>query len=179
MSSSTDKQSSNITPVCRAVSKPLSSARAGEAYLWIKCKPLAVSTIPLIPSFGSAKAASSNSFCISPLPKYPRSPLLRAEEQSDSVSASSPSVESPSWIFFCHFSMVCRASSLERVISAYNHQPFHSSPRMCPGEQTSLQLLGRRLSACLINKCAALIFPSEPSPAEGGGCVPALWLTAM
>ncbi len=41
----------------------------GLAYLSIRCNPLAVSTMVLISPGLRAKAASSNSFCMSPLPK--------------------------------------------------------------------------------------------------------------
>ena len=43
-------------------------------YLSIKCTPLAVSTIPLISPGFSAKAACSNSFCMSPALKKPLHP---------------------------------------------------------------------------------------------------------
>jgi hypothetical protein len=78
-------------------------ARGGVdwTYLWIKCKPLAVSTMPEISPGCNAKAASSNSFCMSPWPKYPRSPLFRALLQSDSVCANSSSVIS---LFLMRFS---------------------------------------------------------------------------
>jgi hypothetical protein len=39
--------------------------------LWIRCIPDAVSTGPLTSPFFSLKAASSNSFCMSPCPKKP------------------------------------------------------------------------------------------------------------
>lgn len=42
-----------------------------KTYLSIKCKPDAVSTTWLTSPGFKAKAASSNSFCISPLPKKP------------------------------------------------------------------------------------------------------------
>lgn len=41
----------------------------GGPYLSIRCRPLAVSTTPLISPGCRPKAATSNSFCMSPLPK--------------------------------------------------------------------------------------------------------------
>lgn len=75
------------------------------AYRSIKCRPLAVSTTELIWPGWRLKAASSNSFCMSPLPKYPRSPRLRADEQSDSVRASSPRVMLP-LLIFCSWALI-------------------------------------------------------------------------
>lgn len=59
-------------------------------YRSIKCTPLAVSTTPLTSPGLSAKAASSNSFCIWPFPNIPRSPLFLALLQSLSLIARSP-----------------------------------------------------------------------------------------
>jgi hypothetical protein len=64
-------------------------------YLSIKCNPDAVSTTWLISPGFNWKAASSNSFCISPLPKNPRSPIFRALLQSDSLTAKSASDTAP------------------------------------------------------------------------------------
>lgn len=64
----------------------------------MRCKPLAVSTTSLsCPTF-SANAASSNSFCITPRPKHPRSPNLWALLQSDSRLARLARVSSPDLI---------------------------------------------------------------------------------
>lgn len=82
----------------------------------IKCKPLAVSTTPEMSPGWSANAASSNSFCMSPRPKYPRSPLLRALLQSDSVTARSPREISPLLMRSWWASMIFCASSLLRVM---------------------------------------------------------------
>lgn len=102
--------------------------------LSMRCNPLAVSTIPLIWPGCSAKAASSNSLCISPLPKYPKSPLFLAELQSLSLMASSPRDTTPLLIFCSWPLMITMASSLDRVISL------------------SRQLAGRRLSRCFTNR---------------------------
>jgi hypothetical protein len=90
-----------------------------STYLSIKCSPLAVDTTSLSSPTLSVKATSSNSICISPRPKYPKSPRLRADEQSDSVGARSPSVEAPDRIVCSWTLMISKASSLVRVISAY------------------------------------------------------------
>lgn len=78
-----------------------------------------MSTTPEMSPGWSANAASSNSFCMSPRPKYPRSPLLRALLQSDSVTARSPREISPLLMRSWWASMIFCASSLLRVIFDY------------------------------------------------------------
>ena len=130
------------------------------AYLSIRCNPDAVSTIPLTSPGFSAKAASSNSFCISFLPKKPRSPLFQALLRSDPVTAKSPSVVCPDRICCSYPRRISFASSNDLVICG------------------CLQLLGFLLLLCLTRRWAALIFPS-------GGAVPSvlvfveLWFCAM
>ena len=60
----------------------------------ITCKPESESTTLLISSTFKAKDASSNGFCIFPLPKSPKSPPFFAELQSLSVDANSSKVVS-------------------------------------------------------------------------------------
>ncbi len=88
-----------------------------ETYLSIKCKPEAVSTTWLTSPGLSWKAASSNSFCMSPLPKKPRSPIFLALLQSDSLIANSPRVACPLRIRASWPRIMLMASSFVRVIS--------------------------------------------------------------
>jgi hypothetical protein len=74
--------------------------------------------MPLISPGCSAKAASSNSFCMSPRPKYPRSPFFRALLQSDSVSARAPRLALPLLMVSSCRLIMLRASSLDRVMVA-------------------------------------------------------------
>lgn len=127
-----------------------------QPVLSIKCNPLAVSITPLTSPGFKAKAVTSNSFCMSPFLKYPKSPDFLALLQSLSVTASSPKVAAPDLIRDSWPCKILSASSLVRVTLA------------------SFQELGRRLSLCLISKCeartlsglselAAAAAPPEPS----------------
>lgn len=66
---------------------------AGAAYpvRWMRWTPESVQIGLLISPIWSAKEARSNSGCICPRSKKPRSPDFLAEEQSDSVAANSES----------------------------------------------------------------------------------------
>ena len=129
-------------------------------YRSMRWTPDAVSTRPLISPGLSAKAASSNSFCISFLPKKPRSPLLRALLQSDSDTARSPSVVCPDLICCSYPLMISVASSKDLVICG------------------SLQLLGFLLLLCLTSRWAALILPSG-AVAASVLVLAELWFCAM
>lgn len=117
-----------------------------DTHLSIRCTPEAVSTMPLISPGFKAKAASSNSFCICPLPKKPRSPFLRELTQSDSDVARSPRVFCPDLICSSYPLRMSIASSFDLVM-------------FC-----SFQLEGLRLPLCLTSKWATLILPGWRSP---------------
>lgn len=89
---------------------------------WIMCTPDSVSMMPEISATSSAKAASSNGFCMRPRPNTPRSPPFRAEEQSLSVRASSSNDTSPETMRSRYADSMASASSLLRVICGDFHE---------------------------------------------------------
>lgn len=98
-----------------------SALRNFHAVRRMRCTPLAVSMIPLMVPTTRLKLVSSKGFCISPREKWPRSPPLECELQSDSVLASSANLVASSspwscWSCCWKTSSFSIASSLERVM---------------------------------------------------------------
>ena len=82
--------------------------------------PLSVSTISLISPIFKAKVASSNGFCICPVPKTPRSPPLRAELQSENSFASWANLSWDPLISVWYPWRISIASAFERVIFSWS-----------------------------------------------------------
>ena len=73
----------NGTSSTRHIQSYLAPKGTNHASRRMMCSPESLSTMPEISPTSSAKDASSNGFCICPGPKWPRSPPLLYEEQSD------------------------------------------------------------------------------------------------
>jgi len=107
--------------------------------------PESLSTSPLISPTPSPKAASSKTLCICPLPKTPRSPPLRAEEQCDSAAASeAKAAASPEGAPAAERSTCSRNAETAALASP--------SDRVTTG---SFQDEGRREPACLTRRWEA------------------------
>ena len=77
--------------------------------LRIICTPLSVSTGWLISPTFNEKDASSNGFCISPLPNTPRSPFLPALRHYENWAASSPNFFGSPFICYLNFLILALA----------------------------------------------------------------------